>query len=266
MGDDDGDNNNKNESCTVNIFDQVHVKTVAEFIFALGSDPATSDKYRKSLYEMHKKFMRRLKEVGIDVEIGTEDDDMEGEYNQFLDEDVRDDSEGGCRRDDCGHDHGHNHDHVGGGDIEEEQPAETSIELEKETKASKKKKKKKKRKSDEIEAAPVATPEKMDEKKSRKKKKTKDVVSPSKSTSANEDEEVVITLTEQQDAKRKTRRLRKAKLQKEQQEDSDNEELTHNSKGSRRVSFGKKNRAKSHKASVKATRIKLETPHSLREL
>ena len=263
--DDDGDNNNKNESCTANIFDQVHVKTVAEFIFALGSDPATSDKYRKSLYEMHKKFMRRLKEVGIDVEIGTEDDDMEGEYNQFLDEEVRDDSEGGCRGDDCGHDHGHDHDHVGGGDIEDEQPAETSIELEKETKASKKKKKKK-RKSDEIEAAPVATPEKMDEKKSRKKKKTKDVVSPSKSTSADEDEEVVITLTEQQDAKKKDKKAKKAKLQKEQQEDSDNEELTHNSKGSRRVSFGKKNRAKSHKASVKATRIKLETPHSLREL
>ena len=263
--DDDGDNNNKNESCTANIFDQVHVKTVAEFIFALGSDPATSDKYRKSLYEMHKKFMRRLKEVGIDVEIGTEDDDMEGEYNQFLDEEVRDDSEGGCRGDDCGHDHGHDHDHVGGGDIEDEQPAETSIELEKETKASKKKKKKK-RKSDEIEAAPVATPEKVDEKKSRKKKKTKDVVSPSKSTSADDDEEVVITLTEQQDAKKKDKKAKKAKLQKEQQEDSDNEELTHNSKGSRRVSFGKKNRAKSHKASVKATRIKLETPHSLREL
>ena len=264
--DDDGDNNNKNESCTANIFDQVHVKTVAEFIFALGSDPATSDKYRKSLYEMHKKFMRRLKEVGIDVEIGTEDDDMEGEYNQFLDEDVRDDSEGGCRGDDCGHDHGHDHDHVGGGDIEDEQPAETSIELEKETKASKKKKKKKKRKSDEIEAAPVATPENVDEKKSRKKKKAKDVVSPSKSTSADEDEEVVITLTEQQDAKKKDKKAKKAKLEKEQQEDSDNEELTHNSKGSRRVSFGKKNRAKSHKASVKATRIKLETPHSLREL
>ena len=264
--DDDGDNNNKNESCTANIFDQVHVKTVAEFIFALGSDPATSDKYRKSLYEMHKKFMRRLKEVGIDVEIGTEDDDMEGEYNQFLDEDVRDDSEGGCRGDDCGHDHGHDHDHVGGGDIEDEQPAETSIELEKETKASKKKKKKKKRKSDEIEAAPVATPENVDEKKGRKKKKTKDVVSPSKSTSADEDEEVVITLTEQQDAKKKDKKAKKAKLEKEQQEDSDNEELTHNSKGSRRVSFGKKNRAKSHKASVKATRIKLETPHSLREL
>ena len=264
--DDNGDNNNKNESCTANIFDQVHVKTVAEFIFALGSDPATSDKYRKSLYEMHKKFMRRLKEVGIDVEIGTEDDDMEGEYNQFLDEEVRDDSEGGCRGDDCGHDHGHDHDHVGGGDIEDEQPAETSIELEKETKASKKKKKKKKRKSDEIEAAPVATPEKVDEKKSRKKKKTKEVVSPSKSTSADEDEEVVITLTEQQDAKKKDKKAKKAKLQKEQQADSDDEELTHNSKGSRRVSFGKKNRAKSHKASVKATRIKLETPHSLREL
>ena len=264
--DDDGDNNNKNESCTANIFDQVHVKTVAEFIFALGSDPATSDKYRKSLYEMHKKFMRRLKEVGIDVEIGTEDDDMEGEYNQFLDEEVRDDSEGGCRGDDCGHDHGHDHDHVGGGDIEDEQPAETSIELEKETKASKKKKKKKKRKSDEIEAAPVATPENVDEKKGRKKKKTKDVISPSKSTSADEDEEVVITLTEQQDAKKKDKKAKKAKLQKEQQEDSDDEELTHNSKGSRRVSFGKKNRAKSHKASVKATRIKLETPHSLREL
>jgi hypothetical protein len=256
--DDDGDN--KNESCTANIFDQVHVKTVAEFIFALGSDPATSDKYRKSLYDMHKKFMRRVKAVGIDVEIGTEDDDMEGEYNQFLDEEMRDDSEGGCRVHNCSH---------CVGDTEDEQPAETPVEVEKETKASKKKKKKKKRKSDEMEAAPVATPEKddaaeVDEKKSKKKKKkTKDVVSPSKSTSADDDEEVVITLTEQQDAKKKDK---KAKLQKEQQEDDDDEELNNNSKGSRRVSFGKKNRAKSHKASVKATKLKLETPHSLREL
>jgi ribosomal RNA-processing protein 1 len=285
--DDDGDDNKKNESCTANIFDQVHVKTVAEFIFALGSDPATSDKYRKSLYDMHKKFMRRVKEVGIDVEIG--DDDMEGEYNQFLDEEMRDDSEGGYREHNCGYDHGHDHhDHVGGDDTEDEQPDETPIEVEKETKSSKKKKKKKKRKSDEMEADPVATPKKddnakVDEKKSKKKKKTKVVVSPSKSTSTDEksenqkrsktgnngddDEEVVITLTEQQDAKKKDKKAKKAKLQKEQHEDIDDEELNNNCKdGSRRVSFGKKNRAKSHKASVKATRLKLETPHSMREL
>jgi len=51
------------------IFDQVHVGSVAQFIFELASDPETNDRYRKSLYDMHKKYMRRLKKVGFDVEL-----------------------------------------------------------------------------------------------------------------------------------------------------------------------------------------------------
>jgi len=51
------------------IFNDVHVGTVAKFIFELASDPETKDQYRKSIYDMHKAFMRRLKVVGKDVEI-----------------------------------------------------------------------------------------------------------------------------------------------------------------------------------------------------
>lgn len=62
-------------------FDQVHVGSVAQFIFELASDPETNDKYRKSLYEMHKKYVRRLKKVGFDVELEEKHEDLGGEAN-----------------------------------------------------------------------------------------------------------------------------------------------------------------------------------------
>merc|ERR1712238_374809 len=72
-------------------------------------------------------------------------------------------------------------------------------------------------------------------------------------------EEVVITLREQKEAKKKEKKAKKDKLYLEQQEkdkkQNANDELnTDTEHGSRRVSFGKKNRAKSHKASMKALR------------
>ena len=58
------------------IFCDVHVQTVAQFIFELASDADTPDRYRKSLYDMHKKYMRRVKKVGRDVALtATSDDD-----------------------------------------------------------------------------------------------------------------------------------------------------------------------------------------------
>ena len=64
------------------IFCDVHVQTVAQFIFELASDADTPDRYRKSLYDMHKKYMRRIKKVGRDVALTVTSDDydqMEGE-------------------------------------------------------------------------------------------------------------------------------------------------------------------------------------------
>jgi hypothetical protein len=73
----ENDDSDKKESL---IMDQVHVGSIAQFIFDLASDPETSGKYRKSLYEMHKSYMRRLKKVGKDVELpGSEVDDDEDE-------------------------------------------------------------------------------------------------------------------------------------------------------------------------------------------
>eukprot|EP00980_Cylindrotheca_fusiformis_P001527 scaffold346_cov116-Cylindrotheca_fusiformis.AAC.41 len=70
---DEGNEKASEDSLT---FEQVHVGSVAQFIFELGSDPETKDRYRKSLYEMHKTYMRQLKKAGTDVEL---DEDIKEE-------------------------------------------------------------------------------------------------------------------------------------------------------------------------------------------
>lgn len=83
--------------------------------------------------------------------------------------------------------------------------------------------------------------------KSRKKRKS----DPQESA---EEEEVVITLTEQQDAKNKDRNAKKKRKEKQEAEEREKAMDEDASNGSKRVKFGKKNRAKSHKASMKALR------------
>lgn len=61
------DPNNKDDEKSRLIMQQVHVGTVAQFLFELGSDPETEDRYRKQLYDMHKLYMKRIKSVGRDV-------------------------------------------------------------------------------------------------------------------------------------------------------------------------------------------------------
>jgi len=68
-------NDEADEKAKELIFDQVHVGTLAQFIFELASDPETRDKYRKSLYDMHKDYMRRLKKVGKDISLDDEEND-----------------------------------------------------------------------------------------------------------------------------------------------------------------------------------------------
>lgn len=57
------------ESKKMPIMDNVHVGTVAQFIFELASDTETEDRYRAQLYEIHKTFIRKIKKVGRDVDI-----------------------------------------------------------------------------------------------------------------------------------------------------------------------------------------------------
>ena len=51
------------------IFNQVHVGTVSRFIFQVASDHNTDARFRKSLYEMHKAFVRQIREAGRDVDL-----------------------------------------------------------------------------------------------------------------------------------------------------------------------------------------------------
>jgi len=243
------------------IFKNVHVKTVGEFLFTLGSDPDIKDKYRKSLYDLHKKYMRRLKKIGKDVEIAMEEDEYElyedddeeegvddvnlnniDESIQFLEsetnEEMPSDSE-----EDIDEAVAHIEDEL----EEDEAPVQ-------EVKKDSKKKKKKKRKSTERELDPeseVPTNDKetvINDKRKKKKKKKNDQVL------ADAEEEVVITLTEQQDAKKKDRNAKKKLKEQKEADETAKSESAQPTDGSRHVSFGKKNRAKSHKASMNALR------------
>jgi len=49
------------------IMDQVHIGTVADLIFTMGSDPTTLNVYRELLYDTFKEYKRRLKKIGKDV-------------------------------------------------------------------------------------------------------------------------------------------------------------------------------------------------------
>ena len=74
------------------IFDQVHVGTVSKFIFQIASDSETDDRFRKSLYDMHKTYERQIKTAGRDVEDieycdeGNEDEDCDDDNNLISDE------------------------------------------------------------------------------------------------------------------------------------------------------------------------------------
>lgn len=61
--------------------DNVHVGSISDMIFSLASHPETKDKYRESLYDMHKTYEKRIKKVGKDVELDEDDDDDDDEEN-----------------------------------------------------------------------------------------------------------------------------------------------------------------------------------------
>ena len=255
------------------VMDQVHVGSVAQFIFELASDERTSDRYRKALYDSHKSYLRRLKEVGRDVDLN------EGEDAEEVEDSV----------DNCMQTSEASMDYLDGTEekniISEDDEIEMSespsgsntIEVEdKKVKKSKKKKKKKKKKDEgghEDENNAFSTPSKESS-----KPQEKDVKHDSKKT---EEEEEVITITKKQQ-KKAARAAKKASAQKEDDLStpksspkgkskkkrsppsvnphsmtdsdavhSDVEKSMPNSKNDRRVKFGKVNYSKSYKASMR---------------
>lgn len=76
------------------IFRQVHVGTVSKFIFSIASDSETDERYRKSLYEMHKAYTRQIRLAGMDVDIddhNSEEEEEEEEDEEYESKTVGDD-------------------------------------------------------------------------------------------------------------------------------------------------------------------------------
>jgi hypothetical protein len=249
------DDDDEEEEGKIVILDQVHVGTIAEFIFDLASDPATGDQYRKSLYEMHKKYTRRLKKIGTDVDIGGNeaDDDDDDDYNDIdqLEEEVE-----------MGEDTGDMPGMLEDKELEEEE------ETPKKGKPSKKRKAKEdpdEKAEADIESAPNSKSEKKKRKKKKKNKHNDGNDDDSKKIDQanvngnNHDEEVVISLSEQKEAKKfeddAMKKKKKAKRKKDDGGDHDStKKQSTKSPGSsgKKVKFDKVNRSKSHKASMRA--------------
>ena len=254
------------------VFEQVHVGTVAKFIFEIASDGDTDVRYRKCLYEMHKTFVRKIRAAGrdVDTEAGRDEED----------EDC-----GACGTcETCVEPTDGDVDHP----AEEEEPPVVS-------KKDKKKKKKSKGKSADkapIEPAAAATPEPKREEststdKSSKKKKRKKteptepvLTTPeSKSNDTNESEPSTKSKKKKRKKEAETEvkeptdkpplppaSKKKKKKQKEPElsdgdvfaTSPDEDEQAVTMSASKRVSFGARNQSKSHKASMKA--LKTLTP------
>jgi hypothetical protein len=101
----DGEDKDTDDSASL-IFRQVHVGTVSKFIFSIASDSETDERYRKSLYEMHKAYTRQIRLAGMDVDIddhNSEEEDeeeyeSETEGNDFCN--TEDEMQGNTRKED----------------------------------------------------------------------------------------------------------------------------------------------------------------------
>jgi Nucleolar protein,Nop52 len=244
------------------VLDQVHVGTVADFIFDLGSDKTTKTEYRKILYSTHKEFKRQINKAGVDLDIRPH------------------------------HDHNHDHhDNTEGSDDEVPQlqlvedveikglvqdMTSEEVEIEVEPKRSKKKRKVENDvvlglEMDESSIGPVKKKKKKSKKKKDSTESLEEMVKVKCETTSNKekkdssesikekmDEEIVISVADQKKAKKLAKREKAAvaaaasqgnvtktvttkKSKKEKEEEAE----------SRRVSFGQVNHSKSHKASMR---------------
>ena len=74
------------------IFSQVHVGSVAKFIFEIASDTETDERFRKALYDMYKTYERQIRAAGRDVDLshieeGDSEEDCCANNTCSLDED-----------------------------------------------------------------------------------------------------------------------------------------------------------------------------------
>lgn len=248
------------------IFQEVHVGSVAKFIFEMASDGETKDRYRAGLYELHKTYQRRIASIGRDVDLEDDSDEQEVEDGGvFMAE-------------------------------EEEEEEEEEVEESPEPPKSKSKKKKKDKLTEEtstsksssskkvkskgkesnkdigaedeennevdehitsqvVDPADFITPTKKTkkEKKSSKKKKSK-AEAEETSVGSDEDEDVVnISVKEQKKAAKASAKKSKAKSEKKTKKKERKMSIEEQEEEERRksVSFGAVNHSKSYKASMK---------------
>jgi hypothetical protein len=263
------------------VLDQVHVETVAHFIFSLGSDASTKDQYRKSLYDVHKAYMRAIKRAGKDACLGVHDhDDEEGDELQEIEHQEMEE-----RRYD--------------GDIDtperqrkrkmtEEDEAKEISEEEPENGVSKKKRKKKKKKNKkkDTESEDTGTDEysktskavtleeegsmenasdtmaDVDEvvkpkKKKKKKPRTSDEPGSEQST---EKEQITISVADQKAARKAMKKSTEKDTKSKSTTPKKAAVVVDSESERKRVKFGERNMARSWKASMKGLRTIAESP------
>jgi hypothetical protein len=260
------------------VFDQVHVGTIATFLFDLGSDVDTQERYRKPLYDMHKRYIKRTKQVGNDVVMGAESScaslDVEEETAQDDEEDnheiVKEPETTANNRKRL----------AAKEDTKLRETPEITSHMETHDKADKKRKKSKREKESPPEpvgeSPPVVEAEKDDtrepEKKKAKKKNTrKSTVGADKGDKEKEEEVITISCSEQKKAaeaatevdetepspKKDKKKKKKSKKNQTPEKTTKVVELTSEQK---RVKFGRVNYSKSHTASMKALKTMEKPP------
>lgn len=214
----DGDDDKEASSKKKLVMDQVHVQTVAQFIFELASDSETQDRYRKQLYDMHKTYMKRIKLVGRDVIMFADEEDDTSKEEESVQSHDNEDSES----------------------VNKEENTLTNdsskaVGKDADTEKTKKKKKKKKKKKD--------------------KKKASKSDSDELQNNANEENEEVITISSEEQ-KVAAKAVKEAKAAKGEKKKTPTKKRSSNvvndgTPSSKKVKFGKVNKSKSWKASMK---------------
>jgi len=255
------------------LLDQVHVGTVANFIFEVAADEAIlSASYRKNLYDTYKKYAKRMKVVGEDKDVDIEG--IESEDDDYDDDDDDDDDD--CDEEDCHNPHLHlHHHHSSDKEMKEDddQPDDGEALADKDTEAPiVEQLSKQAKKNFKATAAPEQEPElateplkrKKKKKKDRKKRLLQDNVGGGSKESIDEvssaEEEITISYAEQKAAKKKLQAPTQQEDQNKPSKQGKNKKRNHRGETEeeamerKRVKFGSKNVARSWKASMKALR------------
>ena len=264
------------------VFREVHVGSVAKFIFEVASAEDTEDRYRAELYEMHKKYKRMIMATGKDVDLQNVEEDEEDaamlgdieEDEEASDDEVSDEDsdklvanltepvlENGeeeapqSKKKKKRKKKGDKSTKKAGGEEEE-------LETEEVVKIAKKKKKKgeKSTKKAAGDAEELETEEIVSSSKTKKKKNEKSAKTADEEAEELETEQVVnISIKEQKKATSASGKRREmsmaAKEERIERKRAKKRRASEESvDGDRRVSFGAVNHTKSHKASMRDLR------------